>query len=86
MSKDCATSFLSLDITDSAIIEQIDLIKEERNLSEGEIKRPRANTKENKTEGRLGVFLQLFQGFEIEIYFFNDKCISTTYCNNCFES
>uniref|UniRef100_A0A8W8JPG8 RING-type domain-containing protein n=1 Tax=Magallana gigas TaxID=29159 RepID=A0A8W8JPG8_MAGGI len=38
------------DITDSAIIEQIDLIKEERNLSEGEIKRPRANTKENKTE------------------------------------
>lgn len=38
------------DITDSAIIDQIYLIKDERNLSEEEIKRPRADTKKNKTK------------------------------------
>lgn len=60
MSNDCAPSFLSLDITDYSIIEQIYLIKEERNLSEEEIKRPSPDTKKNITRGRLGYFYNLF--------------------------
>lgn len=60
MSNDCAPSFLSLDITDYSIIEQIYLIKEERNLSEEEIKRPSPDTKKNITRGRLGYSYNLF--------------------------
>lgn len=60
MSNDCAPSFLSLDITDYSIIEQIYLIKEERNLSEEEIKRPSPDTEKNITRGRLGYSYNLF--------------------------